>query len=122
MYRIVVYTTKGESFMSPGPNSDLSSYTSLGSTYNTFPNPALWIPDTRMSSLGLESLSNAYSSTSKGEPLPCMARALNGPMLESSGASSVDSVSKKLRYLPAYELQDGSLERCGRRMDCANYE
>lgn len=76
-------------------------------------------------------MSNTYpTSPTNGKPLPCVAQTLTTlnesiqctlasetqSLLgaDSGSPNSVDSVVRKLRYLPAYELQDGSLERCGR--------
>ena len=64
-------------------------YTSLGSTFNTFPNPALLAPE-------VAAASEPPSTAPNG--------AVNGR----------ESKSKPVRYLPAYELRDGNLERSGR--------
>lgn len=127
-------------------------YTSLGSTYNTFPNPALVVPDSLSpASPGLVSPGAALTqvmSTTHTEPASPTADLLspttalssfmssththpNGS-LSSFAAASV-SVTRELdsaklnglaintltnpatpRYRPAYELQDGNLERSGR--------
>ncbi|KZS87982.1 adenine nucleotide alpha hydrolases-like protein [Sistotremastrum niveocremeum HHB9708] len=57
-------------------------YTSLGSTYNTFPNPSLYKPPDE-------------NNINDGDTIPA-------------------------RYRPAYELEDGSLERCGRGIKAAD--
>ncbi|KII91483.1 hypothetical protein PLICRDRAFT_173326 [Plicaturopsis crispa FD-325 SS-3] len=69
-------------------------YTSMGATYNTFPNPALLIqPAHSRPDQPLEDDARSGSGESKIE------RKLEEPLL---------------RYRPAYELLDGSLERAGR--------
>ncbi|KAF8504181.1 hypothetical protein BU17DRAFT_58299 [Hysterangium stoloniferum] len=96
-------------------------YTSLGSTYNTSPNPALL----RTAATATSSISDTTSNISKISP---------GPLkLPSSGSYSYSlSVSSKVQdrssvtpseqsiaslallYRPAYELEDCTLERAGR--------
>ncbi|KAJ3563165.1 hypothetical protein NP233_g9116 [Leucocoprinus birnbaumii] len=134
-------------------------YTSLGSTYNTFPNPALLIHDTNSNStsssldsypsepqtplsaasiISPTSVLTEFMSTTHTTPLKdddeplsptttlssCMAKTHTMPngVLPRSLTSEIqrslgnaDSMKGlKRRYLPAYELKDGSLERCGR--------
>ncbi|KAJ7704428.1 hypothetical protein B0H17DRAFT_921242 [Mycena rosella] len=79
-------------------------YTSLGSTYNTFPNPALLVdipasPQTDTSSPSPTAVLAAYISATHARP----AHAVASP------------VSPDGRYYrPAYELAEGALERAGR--------
>ncbi|KJA23831.1 hypothetical protein HYPSUDRAFT_558928 [Hypholoma sublateritium FD-334 SS-4] len=68
-------------------------YTSLGSTFNTFPNPALLAPEVPAATESPSAVLNDAHS-----------EAINGH----------ESKSKSTRYLPAYELRDGNLERSGR--------
>ncbi|KAG1743753.1 uncharacterized protein EDB91DRAFT_1236711 [Suillus paluster] len=141
-------------------------YTSLGSTYNTFPNPALLVTDSDSSDLFPSSLTvvaNDPNTMCLVEPPPpksfmngslgpftiiannpsqtCFAEpALTlretepssgssetlGPFLvlandpntqchaEVNGSRGANGVSYSPRYRPAYELQDGALERAGR--------
>ncbi|PPQ77947.1 hypothetical protein CVT25_015422 [Psilocybe cyanescens] len=116
-------------------------YTSLGSTFNTFPNPALLVSQSQPSpsiDAPLTASSILTPSTTLSESLPTAPQKgeesrsptdnlslspptaathtlLNGshsptPSLSLSG----ESTPKPLRYRPAYELQDGNLERSGR--------
>ncbi len=73
-------------------------YTSLGSTYNTFPNPELLVLD-----------EGAGEIKSKREEHPYV-RAI------ATCQPSTGDEGRKARHLPAYELkdEDGSLERKGR--------
>ncbi|KXN85615.1 FAD synthase [Leucoagaricus sp. SymC.cos] len=129
-------------------------YTSLGSTYNTFPNPALLIPSSTTANTSSDpaiplSTSSLVSPTSaltevtssthtipscKDEPSSptstfssCMSKAHTTPNNSLPHTSTTEiqltlgdelhskpANGSKSRYLPAYELQDGSLERCGR--------
>lgn len=74
-------------------------YTSLGSTYNTFPNPALAIRDPTVYS----PQEGKYTETAEGE--------IN---LAGSDGQLEPSTESREQYLPAYELVDGTLERAGR--------
>ncbi|KAI5120404.1 hypothetical protein M0805_000183 [Coniferiporia weirii] len=96
-------------------------YTSLGSTYNTYPNPALRIqPDCDSSSTG--TADEAYFvSTSK--PIPTASVDLGIAPIDSEGTTPLpqpearairDRSPSEGRYRPAYELIDGDLERAGR--------
>ncbi|KAF9467210.1 hypothetical protein BDZ94DRAFT_1249851 [Collybia nuda] len=119
-------------------------YTSLGSTFNTFPNPALLIDETSRSYL--EPLPSGGSIISPGTALtsvmstthsvpPPPESELVSPTgilskyitsthvhpLGSNGHTTVSSTDEwsvpslpLLRYKPAYELLDGNLERSGR--------
>lgn len=143
-------------------------YTSLGSTYNTFPNPALLVTDSDSSNTlpsSLTIVANNPNTMCLAEPLPpksfmngsvgslgsftiiannpdqtCFADPVcdlretepPGSSIELLGPfqvlandpntqchaevneKSANSVSLPPRYRPAYELQDGSLERAGR--------
>src|ERR1700722_4775584 len=114
-FRIVLYTTKGKFFplsihiSERPPNSSTIRYTSLGSTFNTSPNPALIIQQSAPTTRDAGD-SSAESSRS----------CLTCPVME---ISDTDPPEKCLdgytqppsgRYKPAYELVDGSLERAGR--------
>ena len=94
------------------------SYTSLGSTYNTFPNPALLVPEQQPLVEGKTPLSTPYTepvlpdSRMSSTPTPP-----NGvpPVEPSLSSPTEDATTVSIpRYLPAYELTDGNLERCGR--------
>ncbi|TFL03813.1 hypothetical protein BDV98DRAFT_525429 [Pterulicium gracile] len=80
-------------------------FTSLGSTYNTFPNPALLV-ETRTPSSHPSSFDPVSSSPTNVPPSP-----LNDGNISPKNVSVAHGV---LRYRPAYELKDGSLERAGR--------
>jgi FAD synthetase len=73
-------------------------YTSLGSTYNTFPNPALLI----------QSSSEAKRSIPKLDT--------NDPLSQHAPTTITDPdvPDQMTRYRPAYELVDEKLERAGR--------
>ncbi|KAH9848692.1 hypothetical protein C2E23DRAFT_427219 [Lenzites betulinus] len=124
-------------------------YTSLGSTYNTFPNPALRVSDPSSKPNGRPSASaqlNGHSTTNQREPLPDTFTVLHdsgdavcigdtparGPLphrsllthltadpgqmciVEADLPDVIASGAASTAYRPAYELQDGSLERAGR--------
>ncbi|KAJ2915750.1 hypothetical protein MD484_g4670, partial [Candolleomyces efflorescens] len=123
-------------------------YTSLGSTYNTFPNPALLIQPTSTTSplISPGTVLTEFLSTTHTEPqspeedtvvspttvlssfmssththpngsLAGVAAKLNGTNnAVKNTALSPPKLDAKAqpRYLPAYELKDGSLERSGR--------
>lgn len=74
----------------------IGSYTSLGSTYNTFKNPALKRPK------------RSTCSSDSGSSTPGDSNGLSTPQL------IVQEQSTDLEWLPAYELADGDLERAGR--------
>jgi FAD synthetase len=89
----------------------LGRYTSLGSTYNTFPNPALLVPSyPRHFSDRPDSLPSvlAVPNTSDVPPLPLPATPRNGI------SSFTPAPVHHQYYRPAYELLDESLERLGR--------
>jgi len=138
-------------------------YTSLGSTYNTFPNPALLVTDSDSSHslpssltivannlntmcLAEPPLSTSFMNGSEGSlgnftiiadnpnqtcfaepvldlrdsgietlgPFQVLANDPNTQCLAEVGSSSANGVGHPPQYRPAYELQDGSLERFGR--------
>lgn len=132
-------------------------YTSLGSTYNTFPNPALLVCQSCFGpEASLPDCSDSTSVSVSDSPTPA---ALNGAVQESldtsapvvapspitvvvqpvckSSLSSPSSANashrttpqhssqctpKPVRYRPAYELQDGNLERSGRGLPQTNVQ
>uniref|UniRef100_D8Q870 FAD synthase n=1 Tax=Schizophyllum commune (strain H4-8 / FGSC 9210) TaxID=578458 RepID=D8Q870_SCHCM len=114
-------------------------YTSLGSTFNTFPNPALLIDEDAPSppenaspapeaarssppaselepSLPADStslkLSTPYETAASGSATPSLNGSTSASRLISSSTSSL--CSSERRYRPAYELTDDELERAGR--------
>ncbi|KAG6809070.1 hypothetical protein H0H92_001732 [Tricholoma furcatifolium] len=125
-------------------------YTSIGSTYNTFPNPALLIAPTSLTSNQPEAPLSASSiispataltsvmSTTHEVPPPPEKDILSPTGVLSSYMSSMHTLPRgstfsvlpptspapvnvwrvsgipEPRYRPAYELQDGNLERSGR--------
>ncbi|KAF9453310.1 adenine nucleotide alpha hydrolases-like protein [Macrolepiota fuliginosa MF-IS2] len=121
-------------------------YTSLGSTYNTFPNPALLLSETITNGHSFDttvppiapppvspipnlteaaendrgvppSTDDAPASSSTAPPSR-VAKAYTVPDGSSPLPPTADAQSQPVnttaRYSPAYELKDGSLERCGR--------
>ncbi|KAI5831883.1 adenine nucleotide alpha hydrolases-like protein [Schizophyllum commune Tattone D] len=115
-------------------------YTSLGSTFNTFPNPALLIDEDTPSppenasptpeaakpsppasepdpSLPANSpfpskLSTPNETAASGSATPSLNGSTSANRLTSSSTSSL--CSSERRYRPAYELTDDGLERAGR--------
>ncbi|KAK0223922.1 hypothetical protein IW262DRAFT_1369955 [Armillaria fumosa] len=76
-------------------------YTSLGSTYNTFPNPALLIP-------------SPPTSPQPDEPPTVLTSTAPYSRSDSIVSSLSSSLVSTPRYRPAFELLEGSLERAGR--------
>ncbi|KAG8951163.1 3'-phosphoadenosine 5'-phosphosulfate sulfotransferase [Tulasnella sp. 424] len=79
-------------------------YTSLGSTFNTFRNPALRRPRLVQPSVSQEEITSSSAHTSDTLQLP------PGPLK----APSLPNEGTEWDWLPAYELVDESLERSGR--------
>ncbi|KAF9484127.1 adenine nucleotide alpha hydrolases-like protein [Pholiota conissans] len=99
-------------------------YTSLGSTFNTFPNPALLVPHspseadphpqplldaTASSPEGSKNAPSSLNGNVTSHPHPTPNGTTPKAPLQTNGVQS-----KPVRYLPAYELKDGNLERSGR--------
>ncbi|KAF8960914.1 hypothetical protein BDZ97DRAFT_1905745 [Flammula alnicola] len=84
-------------------------YTSLGSTFNTFPNPALLVPHHRYQKPQL-----LPHRSSPRQPLYPMPQSLTLGALDFKNGSKPLALTPKPRYRPAYELLDGNLERSGR--------
>jgi len=89
-------------------------YTSLGSTYNTFPNPALLIRPSCTTNTNVES-----QLTEPPSPLLPAAHhnstpSLTNPSTPILAKGSITEPIAEERYRPAYELLDGGLERAGR--------
>ncbi|KAI0822382.1 hypothetical protein BC628DRAFT_1417787 [Trametes gibbosa] len=103
-------------------------YTSLGSTYNTFPNPALRVSGSHSIPNGVATQANGHSASSRREPLldtstvqhgdddaACLGDTPpGGPLPHRSLLPDPVLARPASLYRPAYELQDGSLERAGR--------
>ncbi|KAG2007053.1 FMN adenylyltransferase, variant 2 [Coprinopsis cinerea AmutBmut pab1-1] len=117
-------------------------YTSLGSTYNTFPNPALLVSPSPIPTSALSpgtALSQVMSTTHTEpgggviSPTTALAECMSSTHIHRSGTTSngngvatpgtgdvkanglsIETEVAAPRYLPAYELKDGSLERSGR--------
>ncbi|KAG6839639.1 hypothetical protein H0H87_000353, partial [Tephrocybe sp. NHM501043] len=122
-------------------------YTSLGSTFNTFPNPALMIEPTSTATVHSDVPPSASSiispataltsvmSTTHNIPPPPEKELLSPGGVLSTYMSSIHTIPQgnlhaagqppspnvwrmsgipEPRYRPAYELQDGNLERSGR--------
>ncbi|KAI0057321.1 adenine nucleotide alpha hydrolases-like protein [Artomyces pyxidatus] len=92
-------------------------YTSLGSTFNTFPNPALRVSE--------PSSPKAKSTRASGSssPLPALSSlqilsdpdvTCNDPHRQPAPESALPDEDEVAKYRPAYELEDGSHERLGR--------
>lgn len=103
---------------------DIVRYTSLGSTYNTFKNPALLIP-------AYETSAPSHAPTADTVPgaIKKGTHGLNGHAARATPPSRLPTsrhdsytgtgspvliTEAEKRYRPAYELLDGSLERAGR--------
>jgi len=83
-------------------------YTSLGSTYNTFPNPALLIP----APLSSQSYCKANGILEMG---PDSTPDVTSSSFVQDGSKDIEpTAGRQHKYRPACELIDGSLERCGR--------
>lgn len=102
-------------------------YTSLGSTYNTFPNPALVIPSTPtldqpQSAESLLSptavLASLMSEThTKPENDSCLSpTAVLSNYINAAHTRVEGPKSSPVQYRPAYELIEDSLERAGRTL------
>ena len=136
MFRIALCMIKGKTSRSANQIqekliSSIWRYTSLGSTYNTFPNPALLIASSHMPETPPTSFTPSTTLASNthviSEATLTPTPNLNG-ILPNSIRSNVQlqypgsppavnapqGDSKAIRYKPAYELQDGTLERSGR--------
>ncbi|KDR77115.1 hypothetical protein GALMADRAFT_95781 [Galerina marginata CBS 339.88] len=87
-------------------------YTSLGSTFNTFPNPALLI----CASPSAEA-ETPLTASSILTPSTTLSQVMSGTHSEPQSEEDLSlSATDQPRYHPAYELQDGNLERSGRGM------
>jgi FAD synthetase len=125
-------------------NEPSDRYTSLGSTFNTFPNPALLVDSSQLSPPkdSSESVSSGIALTSSSPQEPQLSQDVITPMTVLSSyilsahvqpstaetkrsheyePESLDidvdtwkSPPPEPTYRPAYELLDGNLERCGR--------
>ncbi|KDQ32948.1 hypothetical protein PLEOSDRAFT_1013308, partial [Pleurotus ostreatus PC15] len=93
-------------------------YTSLGSTYNTFPNPALLMQPTCSTSPELRpdvlpnGASDGNEATDLLPPTLVDADGLEGSNIKPAGLPDRDAITP--RYRPAFELVDEHLERAGR--------
>ncbi|KAK7042470.1 FAD synthetase [Favolaschia claudopus] len=110
-----------------------SGYTSLGSTYNTFPNPALLVkipssppassppsstvltPGTALTTV----LSSTHTTPKPETPMPSPISVLSAYISSThtrpeNAVASPISPDGRQYYRPAYELTEGSLERAGR--------
>ncbi|KAK0205441.1 hypothetical protein DFS33DRAFT_767082 [Desarmillaria ectypa] len=89
-------------------------YTSLGSTYNTFPNPALLVPDSELLTSNPSTPPSTDAPPQSDELLPPTSPMLTPHSRSGSVVSSPSSLISTPRYRPAFELLEGSLERAGR--------
>ena len=89
-----------------------SSYTSIGSTHNTFPNPCLRQTPPPSSSTPLSSSSTTSSSNSASPSTSSTSTPHSTTLL-------TDQVGS---WLPAWELQDETQERAGREVSLKQVE
>ena len=109
-------------------NEHVDRYTSLGSTFNTFPNPALLIDSSESVSPGTALTSTTTASQEVVTPMTVLSSYILSAHVTAETRRSHEREPRSLdvdvdlwkpplpepRYRPAYELLDGSLERCGR--------
>ncbi|KAF9261757.1 adenine nucleotide alpha hydrolases-like protein [Marasmius fiardii PR-910] len=96
-------------------------YTSLGSTYNTFQNPALLVDDLAIRNTNSNANAESCSSPPAVSPSSVMSTTHShpstpnpDPRLDTGSSTPVSPTNP--RYRPAYELEDENLERAGRGM------
>ncbi|KAM6501128.1 hypothetical protein JOM56_004142 [Amanita muscaria] len=93
-------------------------YTSLGSTYNTLPNPALLVPPYCTPDNRDVSVASPIIATERKPPVADAAKVPQtfetSPLPNYSVPLTAYMSTPTPSYRPAYELHDGSLERLGR--------
>ncbi|ESK88660.1 fad synthetase [Moniliophthora roreri MCA 2997] len=97
-------------------------YTSLGSTYNTFPNPALLIPSSNNPESQEPTPSPILPTTRSSPSTESRSPGVLSPTTVLSDLTSTTQASQQplQRYQPAYELKEGNLERAGRGFSPSN--
>jgi FAD synthetase len=108
-----------------------SRYTSLGSTYNTFPNPALLVdipassasspspalltPGTALTTVLSSTHSTPKPDTPSPSPITVLSNYISSTHTRHENAvATPTSPDGRPYYRPAYELAEGTLERAGR--------